>query len=87
MYDLRSKLTRALIYLVSVTALAVIGTMLLLGGSVIVCLFPLILAAALFCLCFGLSFVPFIKDHLWILIPFAAIVSLAAGLILYLVIR
>ncbi|MBO4638072.1 MAG: hypothetical protein J5685_13130 [Clostridiales bacterium] len=82
MYDLRSKLTRAAIFFVSILAFSVVFILFLCGGSIITSLLPIILAAAAFVICFGLSFVPFIRDHLWILLPFAILFSLAVSFIL-----
>ena len=47
-------------------------------------LFPLYLFAGAFVVTFILSFVPFMKDHMWLSVTAAALLALIAGLILHL---
>ena len=55
-------------------------------SSVWIALFPVYLFVGAFIITFILSFVPFMKDHMWLSVTAVTVLALITGLILHLVV-
>ena len=84
--DLRYKLTLAAIFAAIPLAIFSVVVFILATNSMWLALFPVYLFAGAMIITFILSFVPFMKDHMWLSVTAVTILAMLAGLILYLVV-
>jgi len=84
--DLRYKLTLAAVFAAIPLALFAVVVFMLATNSIWLALFPVYLFAGALIITFILSFVPFMKDHMWLSVAAVTILAMLAGLILYLVV-
>ena len=81
--DLRYKLTLASVIAASILLLSFILLFLLFASSIWIGLIPIYLIAGGFVVTFILGFVPFMKDHMWLSVTAAALLSLLAAYIIH----
>lgn len=84
--DLRYKLTLAAIFAAIPLAIFSVVVFILATNSMWLALFPVYLFAGAMIITFILSFVPFMKDHMWLSVTAVTILAMLAGLILHLVV-
>lgn len=80
--DLRYKLSLAAIVSISMLCVSLMIVFMLFSNSVWVGVIPLYMFAFGFIVTFILGFVPFMKDHMWLSVTAAALLSALAGFIL-----
>lgn len=84
--DMKYRLTLACILAAVPLALFTLALFLIASSRIWLGLFPLYLFAGAFVITFILSFVPFMKDHMWLSVTAAVLLAAAAGLILHFVV-
>lgn len=84
--DLRYKLTLAAIITLIPLALFLIAMFLISSSSVALGLFPLYLFAGAFIITMILSFVPFMKDHMWLSVTVAVLLAALAGVLIHILV-
>ena len=84
--DLRYKLTLAAIIAVSILLLSFLSLFLMFSSTLLIGLIPVFIFLGAFILTFILGFVPFLKNHMWLSISAAALLSLLAAYIIHLLI-
>ena len=84
--DLRYKITLASVIALSLLLLSFIAAFLMFTSTVWLGLIPIYLFMGAFLVTLILSYVPFMRDHMWLSITCSAVLCGVAGLIMYLVI-
>ena len=84
--DLRYKFTLAAIFAAIPLALFSMVLFIIATSSVWIALFPVYLFVGAFIITFILSFVPFMKDHMWLSVTAVTVLALITVLILHLVV-
>ena len=83
MLDFSSKFIKAIVFSLVMMFLALLFLMFLLGASIRVWLFLPVLLLAFTLLNVILCHVPFLRDHLWIILPIDAVLGIIAAVILH----
>lgn len=84
--DLRYKLTLAAIITLIPTVLILLSIFFIATESICLALIPIYLFAGAFLITFILSFVPFMKDHMWLSAAASVLVAAIAGVIIHLLV-
>lgn len=84
--DLRYKLTLAAVFAAIPLALFAMVLFIIATNNLWIGLFPVYLFAGALIITIILSFVPFMKDHMWLSVTAVTILAMLAGLILQLVV-
>ncbi|MBP5181315.1 MAG: hypothetical protein J6127_08525 [Clostridiales bacterium] len=84
--DMKYRLTLASVIALVPLALTALYIFIAFSNSIFLGIFPLYILTGAFVLTFILSFVPFMKDHMWLSISAVMLLSGLSGLILWLVI-
>ena len=84
--DLRYKLTLAAVFAAIPLVLFAMVLFVLATNSLWIALFPVYLFAGALIITFILSFVPFMKDNMWLSVTAVTLLAVLAGLILHMVV-
>lgn len=84
--DMKYRLTLAAIFAAIPLVIFTLALFILATGNIWLGLFPVYLFAGAFLVVFILSFVPFMKDHMWLSVIAAVLLAVLSGFILHLVV-